>query len=108
MSFTCNRKPNAISKSDVIKEQVFGYIADKTIYLNKLCLFVPLFCRLNQHAISDTPLKVIGKDVPIYLKVKPSVLNRFFFPISYKLYNLIMLEKPYKAQKNLKNGFFHL
>ena len=36
MSFTCNRKPNAISKSDVIKEQVFAYMADKKIYLNKL------------------------------------------------------------------------
>lgn len=61
MSFTCNRKPNAISKSDVIKEQVFEYMADKKIYMNKLYLFVPLFCRLNQHAISDTPSKLSEK-----------------------------------------------
>ena len=58
MSFTCNRKPNAISKSDVIKEQVFAYMADKKIYLNKLYLFVPLFC---QHAFSDTPSKLSEK-----------------------------------------------
>lgn len=79
MSFTCNRKPNAISKSDVIKEQVFAHMADEKIYLNRLYFFVLLFRRSNQHTFSDTPSKLSEKMFQFISKFELSVLNSFIF-----------------------------